>query len=486
MIIYQSVDHVIRLSKRLLPRTFLRSGEDFVTQHQFDTHILREYDIRGTINKNLGSLDALEVGRRFGTWVKQQGESLICLGRDGRISSPDLHKFLTQGLVEAGITVLDIGVGPTPMLYFSMKVTPAFAGIMITGSHNPKDDNGFKITLKETPFFGENIRALAAQPFIKSDILGEVEHIDVREKYVNRLMQDYEKPQKRLRLAWDPGNGAAGEIVEFLTQFIDADHIVINSPIDGTFPNHHPDPSVDANLEQLRATIAEHKCDVGIAFDGDADRLGILDQHGRSFLGDQVLMVFAQEVLKALPGAKIIGDVKTSQAFYEMIPALGGQVLMCRTGHSFVKLMAREEKAALAGEVSGHIFFSDKYYGYDDALYAAIRFINILQKTAQTCADIYDSLPKYYSTSEMRIDCPDEIKFGIIEAMKTDFKECGLSFSDIDGIRYEDENGWWLIRASNTQPALVGRCEAKTQVGLDILKQHLRANLNKFYDQTEL
>jgi len=369
------------------------------------------------------------------------------------------------------------------MLYFAVKTTPAFAGIMITGSHNPKDDNGFKITLKSKPFFGQSIRDLAQQEFIKADILSDVEHIDVRENYVARLISDYEQPGKRLRLAWDPGNGAAGEIVDFLTQHIEADHIIINSTIDGNFPNHHPDPSVDKNLEQLRAVIKEHGCDAGIAFDGDADRIGILDQFGRSFMGDQILMVFARDVLSRMPGAKIIGDVKTSQAFYEMIPALGGQALMCRTGHSFVKIMAQEEKAALAGEVSGHIFFCDKYYGYDDAVYAAVRFINILQATPNTCADILDSLPVFHSTPELRIDCPDEIKFSVIEQMSSDFKNRGIEFSDIDGLRYQDQHGWWLIRASNTQPALVGRCESTTPEGLEVLKQHLEENLAKHFDR---
>ena len=452
-----------------------------VMSHQFNPHILREYDIRGTIGRNLSAADALEVGRRFGTWVREQGEFLICLGRDGRLSSPELHANLTQGLQEAGLTILDIGVGPTPMLYFAVKTTPAFAGIMITGSHNPKDDNGFKITLKTKPFFGQSIRDLAQQPFVKAEVRGEVEHIDVREAYVNRLIQDYEKPEKRLKLAWDPGNGAAGEIVEMLIQFIDADHIVINSTIDGNFPNHHPDPSVDQNLEQLRAVIMEHDCDAGIAFDGDADRIGVLDQQGRSFMGDQILMVFAREILSRLPGAKIIGDVKTSQAFYDMIPELGGTAIMCRTGHSFVKIMAQEEGAALAGEVSGHIFFSDKYYGYDDAVYAAVRFINILQASSQTCADLYDSLPVFYSTPELRIDCPDDVKFSVIESMNQDFKARGINFSDIDGLRYQDDHGWWLIRASNTQAALVGRCESTTPQGLDVLKHHLDENLARHF-----
>lgn len=452
-----------------------------MNQHQFSPHILREYDIRGTINHNLGAKDALEIGRRFGTWVRQQGQHLICLGRDGRLSSPEMHQHLTQGLIEAGITILDIGVGPTPMLYFATQTLPAFAGIMITGSHNPKDDNGFKITLKDGPFFGDSIRSLANQPFHRAEIAGEIEHIDVRDSYIARLLQDYNPAKKLLKLAWDPGNGAAGEIIEFLTQHLEGEHIIINRTIDGNFPNHHPDPSVDKNLMQLRQVIVEHNCDAGIAFDGDADRLGVLDHKGRAFMGDQLLIIFADDILKNQPGAKIIGDVKTSQAFYEMIPALGGQALMCRTGHSFVKIMAKKENAPLAGEVSGHLFFADRYYGYDDALYGAIRFINILQNSEQSCAEIYDGLPKYHSTSELRIDCPDEIKFQIIDEMKKDFQRQNINFSDIDGLRYSDDNGWWLIRASNTQPALVGRCESKTASGLEQLRQNLRLHLNKFF-----
>lgn len=452
-----------------------------MTQHQFNPHILREYDIRGTINKNLGVYDALEVGRRFGTWVQQQGENTVCLARDGRLSSPELHTYMTKGLIEAGITVLDAGIGPTPMLYFATRITPAFAGIMITGSHNPKDDNGFKITLKHVPFFGESIRNLATQTFIKSSQPGTVQHIDIQHEYIRRLLQDYEPPRKRLKLAWDPGNGAAGDIIESLIQRIDADHILINNTIDGNFPNHHPDPSVDKNLEQLRSVIKEHGCDAGIAFDGDADRLGILDQHGRAFMGDQLLTVFAQDVLATHPGAKIIGDVKTSRVFYDIVSQSGGQALMCRTGHSFIKIMLHEEKAVLAGEVSGHIFFADKYYGFDDAIYAAIRFINILQATNFSCADLYDNLPTYYSTPEIRIDCPDDIKFDIINNMKADFKLKNIEFSDIDGLRYQNDHGWWLIRASNTQPALVGRCEASTPESLAALKQHLQENLGRFY-----
>jgi phosphomannomutase len=448
--------------------------------HQLNPHILREYDIRGTFGQTLTSEDALEIGRRFGTWVHQQGQKLICVGRDGRLSSPDLHAHLIQGLREAGLDILDIGVGPTPLLYFSVKITPAFAGIMITGSHNPKDDNGFKITLRDVPFFGESIRDLATQPFIKAKQPGTIKSIDNRDRYVDRLLQDYEPPRKRLKIAWDPGNGAAGEVLELLTHHIDAEHIILNSPIDGHFPNHHPDPSVDENLNQLRAALKEHACDVGIAFDGDGDRLGVLDQQGRAFMGDQLLLVFARDILKKIPHAKIIGDVKTSQAFYEQVPLLGGQALLCRTGHSFVKVMLREEQAVLAGEVSGHIFFADTYYGYDDALYGALRFINILQASAQTCADIYDSLPVYYSTSEIRIDCPDEIKFDIIDQVKADFKRRHIPFLDIDGVRYQTDDGWALIRASNTQAALVGRCEAKTQQGLETLKQSLAENLRPY------
>lgn len=454
--------------------------------HSFAPDILREYDIRGTIGKNLSAADGRELGRRFGTWVVQnyseQNPPLVAVGRDGRLSSPELFLNLTYGLREAGVNVLDIGIGPTPMLYFATKTTPVVAGIMITGSHNPKDDNGFKITLKDDPFFGDQIKGLAHQSFIPAETIGTLESIEIFKSYVERLLTDYstlQPNQNRLKIAWDAGNGAGGDVVELLTQHINADHILLNTTIDGTFPNHHPDPSVEENLIQLRQAIQDHECDVGIAFDGDADRIGILDGQGRIFWGDQLLMVLAQALLAEKPDSIIIADVKSSQGLFDLVNQLGGTAHMGRTGHSLIKKMMKETSAHLSGEMSGHVFYADKYYGYDDGLYAAIRLINILQASHKTAAQIYDDLPKFHATPELRIDCPDDQKFQIIDIMKNDLKKQGEVFSDIDGIRLTNTQGWWLIRASNTQPIIVARCESKTPKGLAILTKHLKQVLSK-------
>lgn len=460
-------------------------SDDF--SHAFAPEVLREYDIRGTIGKNLSAADGRELGRRFGTWVVQnyseQNPPLVAVGRDGRLSSPELFLNLTHGLREAGVNVLDIGVGPTPMLYFATKTTPVVAGIMITGSHNPKDDNGFKITLKDDPFFGDQIKALTHQSFIAAQTIGTLESIEILESYTKRLLKDYnplQSGQKSLKIAWDAGNGAGGEIVEHLAQHIDAEHILLNTAIDGTFPNHHPDPSVEENLVQLRQAIQGHGCDVGIAFDGDADRIGILDDQGRIFWGDQLLMVLAKALLAETPDGIIIADVKSSQGLFDLVKTLGGTAHMGRTGHSLIKKMMKETGAHLSGEMSGHVFYADKYYGYDDGLYAAIRLINILQASKNSTAQIYDDLPKFYATPELRIECPDDQKFQIIEAMKKDLIAKGEVFSDIDGIRLTNAHGWWLIRASNTQPIIVARCESKTSEGLATLTAHLKQILSKY------
>lgn len=455
--------------------------------HTFSPEILREYDIRGTIGKNLSPADGRELGRRFGTWLVQNHSQgtllLVAVGRDGRLSSPELFLNLTYGLREAGVNVLDVGVGPTPMLYYATKTTPVVAGIMITGSHNPKDDNGFKITMKNDPFFGDQIKALAHQSFVPGQAMGTLESIEVLESYVKRLLHDYaplQTGQNRLKIAWDAGNGAGGEVVELLAQHIDAEHILLNTTIDGTFPNHHPDPSVEENLIQLRQAIQDYGCDVGIAFDGDADRIGILDGHGRIFWGDQLLMVLAQALLAERPDGIIIADVKSSQGLFDLVEQLGGKAYMGRTGHSLIKKMMKETGAHLSGEMSGHVFYADKYYGYDDGLYAAIRLINILQASKKSAAEIYDDLPKFYATPELRIDCADDQKFQVIEDMKKDLNKQGAVFSDIDGIRLTNAHGWWLIRASNTQPIIVARCESKTSEGLSILTDHLEMVLANY------
>lgn len=447
--------------------------------HSFNNTIFREYDIRGTVNKNLFIADAYEIGRRFATILQETHKNpLICVGRDGRLSSPELTAALIQGLRETGANILDIGMGPTPMLYYSTKITPAVAGIMVTGSHNPADDNGFKITLKELPFFGTQLQELKNVTPLKSDTMGSLEFIDIREQYIDRLLIDYpKKTTQKLKIAWDCGNGAGGEIIELLTARLDNHSILLNTTIDGTFPAHHPDPTVEENLIQLRDAVASHHCDIGIAFDGDADRIGVIDGKGRIIWGDQLLCLLAEEVLRNNPGAKIIGDVKSSQALFDYIEQLDGIPIMAKTGHSNIKTLIIETNAALAGEMSGHIFFADSYYGYDDAIYAAIRLLGFLETQDKPLHALYDALPKYYNTPEIRLPCSEEEKFGIVENIRADLEKQGANFINIDGVRVKTEAGWWLVRASNTQSILVARCEAYTQSQLPNLISHMKTFL---------
>lgn len=450
--------------------------------HSFNEIIFREYDIRGTFNKNLFTADAYEIGRRFATILQETHKNpLICVGRDGRLSSPELTAALIQGLRETGVHVLDIGMGPTPMLYYSTKITPAVGGIMVTGSHNPSDDNGFKLTLKEFPFFGPQIQKLKKVIPLKSDTLGSLEFIDIREQYIDRLLIDYpKKTSQKLKIAWDCGNGAAGEIIELLTSRLDNPAVLLNTAIDGTFPAHHPDPTVEENLVQLRDAVISHHCDLGIAFDGDGDRIGVIDNQGRIIWGDQLLCFLAEDVLRKNPGAKIIGDVKSSQALFDYIEQLDGIPIMAKTGHSNIKTLILEIDAALAGEMSGHIFFADDYYGYDDAIYAAIRLLGFLETQTKSLSQLYDALPKYYNTPEIRIPCTEEDKFKIVDQIRSDLEQQKVNFISIDGVRVKTEAGWWLVRASNTQAILVARCEAYTISQLPSLIDHMKTFLEPY------
>lgn len=456
--------------------------------HSFNQAIFREYDIRGTFNKTFFVEDAYEIGLRFATILQEKHKNpFICVGRDGRLSSPNLIRALIQGLREAGANVLDIGLGPTPMLYYATKITPAVAGIMVTGSHNPSDDNGLKLTLKELPFFGQQIQNLTNVTPIKNQTLGSLEFIDVREQYIDRLLVDYPKNTiKKLKIAWDCGNGAAGEIIELLTTRLDNHSILINTAIDGTFPAHHPDPTIEENLIQLRDEVDSHYCDIGIAFDGDGDRIGVIDGQGRILWGDQLLCLFAEEVLRHNPGAKIIGDVKSSQALFDYITHLKGIPIMAKTGHSNIKMLIKETGAALAGEMSGHIFFADTYYGFDDAIYAAIRLLGFLETQSKSLSDLFDALPKYYNTPEIRLPCSEEEKFQIINKIQLDLEKQGINVIALDGVRVKTDTGWWLVRASNTQSHLIIRCEAYIQEHLPILINHMKSFVSPYVNLDEL
>lgn len=463
--------------------------------HNFHSSILRAYDIRGIYDQTLFNKDAFFVGKSFGSFLEKNKQKKIVVACDGRVSSPALKEQLIKGLVESGMHVIDVGLGPTPMLYFAVHHLACDAGIMVTGSHNPGHHNGFKMMLLKRPFFGDDILGLAkiakSGKFAKSDE-GRVKKQDIQDDYVNRVLSDCLlakseshlldeidefNPRKKLKIAWDAGNGAAGEVMKQISKRIFAEHFLLFEEIDGTFPNHHPDPTVPANLQDLIKTVREESCDLGIAFDGDGDRIGVVDDEGEILWGDQLLVFFAREILAERPGATIIADVKASNVLFDEVKKAGGVPLMWKTGHSLVKAKMKETKAPLAGEMSGHIFFADKYYGFDDALYSAIRIINIVEQSEVSLSTLRKALPQTFSTPEIRIECSEERKFQIVNELKASLKKNGVIFNDVDGIRATEESGWWLIRASNTQSVLVARAESNSEKGLAELKNNLKKQL---------
>jgi phosphomannomutase len=449
--------------------------------HKFNTSSLREYDIRGIVGETLLEADAFAIGRTFGSIVADAGGKRVAVGRDGRLSSPALEAKLIAGLVESGMEVISIGLGPTPMLYFAAFTEDTDGAVMVTGSHNPSNYNGFKMMLGKKPFFGPAILDLGARAEIgnvvpKAD--GSVTEKDVSEAYLTRLMQDWDGGDKKLKIVWDNGNGAAGEVLEKLVERLPGEHIVLNAMIDGNFPAHHPDPTVPKNLEQLIAAVAEHGADVGVAFDGDADRIGIVDNSGAILFGDQFLILMARDVLKSYPGGTIIADVKASQVLFDEVAKAGGKPLMWKTGHSLIKSKMAEENSPLAGEMSGHIFYNDKWYGFDDALYAAVRILGVIARGTETVASFRESLPQVVNTPELRFDCAEDRKFEVVREVAERLKTAGEKVSDTDGVRVNTPDGWWLLRASNTQAVLVARAEASSEAGLENLKAILAAQLS--------
>lgn len=445
-------------------------------RHEFDPTTLREYDIRGIVGKTLHGADAYAIGRVFGSIVAGGGGQRVAVGYDGRLSSPELEPELVRGLMDCGLEVLRIGRGPTPMLYFAATTLATDGGIMVTGSHNPPDYNGFKMMLGCKPFFGQQIQEVgtrAAAGNVVAQAQGSEQAIDVSADYVARLLQDWDGGDHMLNVVWDNGNGAAGEVLQRLVRTLPGNHTLLNGEIDGRFPAHHPDPTVAKNLEQLITEVKLRGADVGIAFDGDADRIGAVDNEGNILAGDQVLVILSRDVLRERPGATIIADVKASQVLFDEIAAAGGRPLMWRTGHSLIKAKMAETGAPLAGEMSGHVFFADKWYGFDDALYAAVRLLGIVARSTQSLAEVRAALPHVVNTPELRFDCDDRRKFAVIGEVAERLKQEGAKVSDIDGVRVSTPDGWWLLRASNTQAVLVARAEAKHAAGLERLKAAL-------------
>ena len=453
-----------------------------MTKHTFNSSVLREYDIRGIVGETLSERDAYAVGRCFGTIVRDRGGKLVTVGRDGRLSSEEFEKATVKGLMECGLKVLTLGLVPTPMVYFSEYQCEADGAIMITGSHNPMNHNGFKLSLGKRSFYGQDIKNFARLASLGSFAQGTgiSKPYTILRDYINTLSTDFQDNYSRgraLKVAWDGGNGVTGPIIENLISHLPGDHILLNKEVDGTFPNHHPDPQIPENLVQLQKTVIENGCDLGIAFDGDGDRIGAIHEKGTIIWGDQLLLLFSEEVLQKNPGASIIGDVKASQVFFDGVKKLGGIPIMGRTGHSLIKKKIREVGAHLAGEMSGHVFFKDRYYGFDDALYAAIRLIGITSLMKNPLSVWHEGIPKLLNTPEIRIHCEDHKKFEVVNDIKKRLQSSKIPCIDIDGVRVQTKEGWWLLRASNTGASLIARVEATSQDGLEKLSLELKENL---------
>ena len=447
--------------------------------HQFNPTILREYDIRGIVGTTLTEDDAYGLGRTYAAIAREEGARRIAVGRDGRSHSGMLEAALIRGLTEGGIDVVQTGQGPSPMLYFATYYLDVDGGVQVTGSHNPADYNGFKMLLKGRSVFGQEIqdigRRSAAGHWSEGD--GSIEEVDIREAYVDRLLEGFSG--NAYRIGWDAGNGAAGPILDLLVERLPGQHSTIFTNVDGTFPNHHPDPTVEKNLDHLKQLVTDKQLDFGIAFDGDGDRIGAVDGKARVIWGDQLLMILAEPVLKDLPGSTLIADVKASQAFFDRVAQLGGTPLMWKTGHSLIKSKMKETGAPLAGEMSGHIFFKHRWYGFDDALYAAVRLIEAISASGQSLTEIMDAMPKTTATPELRFQVDEARKFAIVDEVRDRLAGTDAKVDATDGVRVSTSDGWWLLRASNTQDVLVARAEAADQAGLDRLVGQIDEQLAK-------
>ncbi len=447
--------------------------------HRFNPTSLREYDIRGIVGQTLFTADATAIGRGFATVVRRAGGTRVAVGYDGRTTSPEMERALIEGLTAAGVDVVRVGMGPTPMLYYAEAVLEVDGGIQITGSHNPAEYNGFKMVLQHRPFFGDDIQRLGrmaeAGDWDEAETPGSVTDADIMDDYVARLMLGFDGGA--YRIGWDAGNGAAGPVIEKLVKLLPGEHHLLYTEVDGRFPNHHPDPTEEKNLADLKRLVADKGLDFGVAFDGDGDRIGAIDGTGRVIWGDQLLAILAEPVLKELPGATIIADVKASQALYDRIAELGGEPVMWKTGHSLIKTKMKETGAPLAGEMSGHIFFAHEFYGFDDAQYAAVRLIRAVHMIGRSMTEIRGAMPAMVNTPEMRFQVDESRKFAVIDEVLDRLEASGAEVNRTDGARVNTADGWWLLRASNTQDVLVARAEARDQAGLDRLLAQIDAQL---------
>jgi phosphomannomutase/phosphoglucomutase len=439
--------------------------------------IFREYDVRGVADRDLTDALATDLGRSFGTFLNRRGQKRIVLGRDCRLSSPRLHIALKAGLLETGLSIVDIGVVPTPLMYFSVFHLDTDGGVQITGSHNPPGDNGFKLMSGKQTLAGDEVRELRTLIEQRDFDLrpgAEIEAWDPLPAYTGYMRGNIRLARTDLRFAIDAGNGAGGPSALAAMHAVGLSPIAMYCEMDGAFPNHHPDPSLPENLEELVARVTADGLAFGIAYDGDADRIGVVDNRGTIVFGDRLMILLSRHILKRHPGAAILGEVKCSQTLYDDIAKHGGRPIIWKTGHSLIKRKMKEEHALLAGEMSGHVFFADRYFGFDDAIYASLRLIEIMAEADQPLDRLLADVPETHSTPELRVDCPDEVKFEIVKRVLNHYR-ASHEVLDVDGARVKFAGGWGLARASNTQPALVLRFEADTAARLAEIRSEVEA-----------
>ena len=447
-------------------------------------HIFREYDIRGVYNTDFDNDFARQLGKSYGAFLSEKtGKTpIVTVGYDARLSSPQIVEALIDGFTSTGVKVYNLGLITTPMSYFSMfHMEDVLGGIMVTGSHNPPEYNGFKISMGKTTIFGPQIQEL--KNFINEDrkLTGSanVESYDISDAYIETNKKDF-GTMKDIGVVLDCGNGAAGAIVKRLYNAMGINPTILFEEPDGNFPNHHPDPTVEENVDALKAEVVKRGAKIGIGFDGDADRIGLVDHNGRFILGDEIMMIVCRDLLQSNPGAKIIGDVKCSDRLYQDIEKFGGKPIMWKTGHSLIKTKIKEEKAPFGGELSGHIFFSDRNHGYDDAPYAGLRLIEILAKTGKTIDELLEGVPSSFNTPEIRLETTEENKVKLVKSLQDHFNSTpgDYSVNYIDGVRVSYKDGWALVRSSNTQPVITMRFESHTEEGLKRIQDSMMELVN--------
>ncbi len=447
-----------------------------------ESKIFREYDIRGIAGEELTEEDVYLIGKATGTYLQKRGNSKVVVGHDCRLTSELYSEILIKGLLDTGCDVIDIGVCPTPVLYFSIVHFQQEGGVMVTASHNPPEYNGFKLCNGLDSIHGDGIQEiynLAVEKEFNTGS-GSLSTADALTPYYDYLEKNI-SISKKIRIGVDAGNGTSGPVAVPVLKKAGCDVYDLYCDMDGTFPNHEADPTVAANMQELISLVKKEKLDLGVGYDGDGDRIGIIDEKGNIVYGDQLMIVFAREILTRKPGATFISEVKCSKTMYDDIEKHGGNAIMWKTGHSLIKKKMKETNAELAGEMSGHIFFADRYLGFDDAVYATLRLLEIIADTGKTMSELLSDIPKTINTPEIRVECPDDVKFKVVEKV-TDYFRNNYNVIDIDGVRVLLEDGWGLVRASNTQPALVLRFEAVSKERLQEIRDLVESKLKEVID----